>query len=206
MTEFEDGLWTRLVEEHDADGVSLTVVPERRAPRRLLVGGGATATAAIAAAAVVAFSATGGATPAYAMTQNADGSYTFTINDLATAAPELNAKFKQLGIDETVVTASASCPATTNIEDELQLNPEASMSDSWTFKPGAPSDWGDQYTGVIGAEQLPDGQIATTMEAIPPSKVPSCFPLQAFKLVQIGDSNGVPTVTAQQLTPTTPGS
>lgn len=201
MTEFEDALWERLVSDHAADAVSLT--PARRTPRRLVVGGGATATAALTAAAVIALSA-GGAAPAYAMTQNADGSYTFTINDLATAAPELNAKFKQLGIDETVVPATASCPATTDIEDELQLNPDASMHDSWTFKPGIPSYWGDQFVGVIGAEQLPDGQIATTMEAIPPSKVPSCFPLQAFKVVQTGDSGGVPTITAQQLT--APGS
>ena len=205
MTEFEDGLWTRLVEEHDADGVSLTAVPERRAPRRLLVGGGATATAAIAAAAVVAFSATGGATPAYAMTQNADGSYTFTINDLATALPELNAKFKQLGIDETVVAATTSCPATTNIEDELQLYPGESLTDTLTVYPGHKYlDPG--FTGVIGAEQLADSEIAMTMEAVPPADVPTCFPLQAFKLVQIGDSNGVPTVTAQQIPPTTPGS
>lgn len=200
MTEFEDGLWERLVCDHAADAVSLP--PERHNQRRLLVGGSAAAVATVSAAAAVAFSVTGGAAPAYAMNQNADGSYTFTINDLATAAPELNAKFKQLGIDETVVQATANCPATDDIEDELQLNPQASMSDSWTFKPGAPADWGEQFVGVIGAEQLPDGQIATTMEAIPPSKVPSCFPLQAFKMVQTGDANGVPTITAQQLTTT----
>jgi hypothetical protein len=193
MTEFEDGLWQRLVDDHAADVVSLD--PERRGQRRVLVGGGAAALATVSAAAVVAFAATGGAAPAYAMTQNADGSYTFTINDLATAVPELNAKFKQLGIDETVVPATASCPATTDIEDELQLNPHASLSDSMTVQPGVPSYWGDKYTGVIGAEQLPNGEIATTMEAIPPSKVPSCFPIQAFKLVDVG--NG--TLTQQQL-------
>jgi hypothetical protein len=75
-----------------------------------------------------------------------------------------------------------------------------------TFKLGGPNYWGDKYTGVIGAEQLPDGEIATTMEAIPPSKVPSCFPLQAFKFVQVGDAGGVGTITAQQLSPTTTGS
>lgn len=192
MSEFEDGLWRRLVEDHDADAVSLT--SKRRTARRTVVGGGATATAAVTAAAVIALSA-GGAAPAYAMTQNADGSYTFTINDLATAAPELNAKFKQLGIDETVVVATASCPPSNNIGDELQLDPEAKLTDTMTVAPGVPSYWGTKYTGVIGAEQLPDGDLATTEEAIPPSKVPSCFPLQAFKLVDIG--NG--TLTQQQV-------
>jgi outer membrane murein-binding lipoprotein Lpp len=202
MSEFEDGLWERLVSDHAADHVSLTTEPQHQ--RRLLVGGGAAALATVSAAAVVAFSVTGGAAPAYAMTQNADGSYTFTINDLATAAPELNAKFKQLGIDETVVTASASCPATDNITGELQLDPQASSSDSMTFTPGG-KNLDPGYTGVIGAEQLPDGQIAITMEAVPPADVPSCFPTRAFKLVQTGDGNGVPTVTAQQVSPTTPG-
>lgn len=201
MTEFEDALWERLVSDHAADAVSLT--PARRTPRRLVVGGGATATAALTAAAVIALSA-GRAAPAYAMTQNADGSYTFTINDLATAAPELNAKFKQLGIDETVVVATASCPPTNDIDGELQLNPAAKLTDTMTVEPGVPSYWGEKYTGVIGAEQLPDGHLATTMEAIPPSQVPSCFPLQAFRLVDVG--NG--TLTQQQVPPTTntPGS
>jgi hypothetical protein len=199
MSEFEDGLWERLVDEHGADGVSLT--PEHH-PRRLLVGGGAAALATVSAAAVVAFSVTGGATAAYAMTQNADGSYTFTINDLATAAPELNAKFRQLGIEETVVAASASCPASSNITDELQIYPGEKLTDTLTVEPGGK--WLEPgYTGVIGAEQLPDGDVAMTMEAVPPADVPACFPLQAFKLVQTGDANGVPTVTQQQLT--TPG-
>jgi outer membrane murein-binding lipoprotein Lpp len=203
MNEFEDGLWQRLVEEHDADDLSLTFGPQRRAPRRLLVGGGATATAAIAATAVIVFSATGGTPPAYAMTQNADGSYTFTINDLATAAPELNAKFKQLGIEETVVTASASCAASDNITDELQIYPGEKLTDTLTVEPGGKY-LEPGFTGVIGAEQLSDGEVAMTMEAVPPADVPSCFPLQPFKFVNVG--NG--TLTQQQLptiTPSTPG-
>lgn len=200
MTEFEDGLWQRLVDEHGADALSLE--PERHGHRRLLLGGSAGALVTASAVAVVAFAATGGATPAYAMTQNADGSYTFTINDLATAAPELNRKFEQLGIDETVVTATTSCPASNNITDELQLYPGEKLGDTLTFYPGHRYlDPG--FVGVIGAEQLAAGEIAMTIEAVPPADVPSCFPTQAFRMVQTGDDNGVPTVTAQQLTSTT---
>jgi hypothetical protein len=195
MSEFEDGLWRRLVEDHDADAVSLT--SKRRTARRTVVGGGATATAAVTAAAVIALSA-GGAAPAYAMTQNADGSYTFTINDLATAAPELNAKFKQLGIDETVVPVEASC---TNVNEFLFADPNAKMTDSFTFKPG--NKWLEPgFTGVVAAEQLSNGEVAISMGAIPPP-VPSCYSAQAFTMQQTGDANGVPTVTSVPLTPTT---
>lgn len=206
MTGFEDELWTRLVDDHGADEVRLNADPRTgRSRRPLLLGGGATAIGAAAAAAVIGFGATGGTTPAYAMTQNADGSYTFTINDLATAAPELNAKFKQLGINETVVPATASCPAasTGDISHELMLYPGASLSEALTFEPG--HKWLEPgYTGVIGAEQLPDGQIAMNMEAVPAADIPSCFPTQAVKIVRIPGTN---TLTAQQLTtPASPGS
>ena len=200
MTEFEDGLWERLLDDHAAGSVMLTQTSKDRSQRRLIVGGGATALATVSVAAVVGFAVTGGATPAYAMTQNADGSYTFTINDLATAAPELNAKFKQLGIEETVVAATAGCPATSNIGGELQLYPGERMTDTLTVEPGGK--WLDPgYTGVIGAEQLADGEVAMTIEAVPPADVPSCFPLQAFKLVATGNN----TVTAQQVSPTITG-
>ncbi|HEX3616558.1 MAG TPA: hypothetical protein VHU61_08470 [Solirubrobacteraceae bacterium] len=197
MTEFEDRLWERLVDEHGADAVTLAVEPERR-NRRALVGGSA-ALATVSAAAVVAFAATGGATPAYAMTQNADGSYTFTINDLATAVPELNAKFKQLGIEETVIPVEAGC---STVNPFLLVNPHETMSDSFTFEPGGK--WVDPgYHGVIAAEQLPDGDVAIMEGAIAPP-IPSCYSTQAFTDKQIGDANGVPTITAVPVTPSTP--
>ena len=197
MTEFEDGLWERLVADHAADAVSLT--PGRDNQHRMLVGGSAAALATASAAAVVAFAATGGATPAYAMTQNADGSYTFTINDLATAVPQLNAKFRQLGIPETVIPIEANCPTVSKF---LFAEPQQSMSDSMTFKAGGPGpEPGFAY--VVAAEQLPSGGVAMAMGAIKPP-LPSCWSTQAFTTEQIGDANGVPTITAIPVTASTP--
>lgn len=197
MTEFEDALWERLVDEHGADAVSLSAT-RKGGQRRLLVGGGAAALAAVSAT-VVGFVATGGATPAYAMTQNADGSVTVTINDLATAVPALNAKFKQMGIDETVIPVEAGC---TTVNQFLFVYPQETMTDSFTYTPGgrpAPSG----FTYVIAAEQLSDGEVAMAIGAIKPP-VPSCYSTQAFTTRQIGDANGVPTITNVPVTPSTP--
>ena len=201
MTEFEDGLWARLVEEYDADNVAMSPVRTRTSRRPLLVGGGAATVAGATVAAVLAISASTGAPPAYAMTQNADGSITVTINDLATAAPELNAKFASMGIQETVVPLEANCP---NVSHFLFADPQATKTESFTFKPGRK--WLDPgFTGVIAAEQLPNGEVAMMMGAIKPP-VPSCYSSQAFTTRQIGDANGVPTITAVPVTPSTPAS
>jgi hypothetical protein len=201
MTNFEDGLWERLVEEHDADQVSIAA-PHAQVNRRPLVIGGS-ATAAVVAAAVGIIGAVTSTPPAYAMTQHADGSVTVTINDVADAVAGVNAKFAAMGIDETVVPVESSCPDTGSLEQELQLYPEGSMSESLTFKPGIPTAWRQGgYTGVIAAEQLPNGKVAMTMEAIKPP-LPKCFPSTAYKMVpvQIGTAHGVPTVTMMQVTP-----
>jgi hypothetical protein len=66
MTAFEDGLWTRLVREHGADGVAFgTHLPERsRRPLALGLGGLGAVSAAGATVAVLSLS--GGATNAFA--------------------------------------------------------------------------------------------------------------------------------------------
>ena len=199
MTEFEDGLWARLVEEHDADGVALIPRARPTGRRPLLVGGGAATVAGATVAAVLAISASTAAPPAYAMTQNADGSITVTINDLATAAPELNAKFASMGIHETVVPVEANCQ---NVSQFLFAYPHASTMESLTFgnKWLAPG-----FTGVIAAEQLPNGEVAMMIGAIKPP-VPSCYSSQAFTTRQIGDANGVPTITDVPVSPSTPAS
>ncbi len=199
MTAFEDGLWERLVEQHDADLVSVTAPHARTRRGPLIIGGGLTAVAAATVAAVLGFGATSGTQPAYAMTQNADGSVTFTINELATAVPELNAKFAAMGIDETVVPVEANCPTSNSLGDMLQTDPQGTMSETLTFKSG--DKWlAPGYTGVVAAEQLSNGEVAMAMEAIKPP-IPSCFPTTAYQAVQIGDANGVPTVTMQVVTP-----
>ena len=198
MTAFEDGLWERLVEAHGADCVSITAPRQRSARRPVIIGGSVTALAAATAAAVVGIGAVTTAPPAYAMTQNADGSITVTINDLATAIPQLNARFAQMGVDTTIVPVTASCPDTGNINDELELDPHASMSETITL--GTQNEPG--YTGVLAAEQLPSGHVAMAMEEIKPP-IPTCFPTTAHQLVPTGENNnGVPIYKNQAVTPT----
>ena len=64
-----------------------------------------------AVAAVVLLVVTAGPTTskAYALTPTGDGSYTLTINDIATAVPELNAAFARLGIHAKAIPVTADC-------------------------------------------------------------------------------------------------
>jgi hypothetical protein len=65
MSAFDDGLWTRLVDEHEADHVTLRSVPEQRSSRPLLLGvSGVAVTVAVVLAAVL--SLTGEASNAFA--------------------------------------------------------------------------------------------------------------------------------------------
>ena len=203
MTAFEDGLWTRLVDEHDADRVCLRVGPNQSSRRPLLIGGSLTALAATAAVGTLVLTAATSAPPAYALTQNADGSITVTINDVETAAPALNARFAAMGIDETVVPVTSSCPTSGNPSGfpavPLFVDPNAKTSDTLTFTPGRRYlDPG--YTGVLAAEQLPDGEVAMAVGAIKPP-VPSCLPTTAYRVQQTGTTNGIPTFHAIPVTP-----
>ncbi len=66
MTAFDDGLWTRLVEEYGADRVAFGSVPERRSKRGLLVGASGVAAASVAGVLAAVLSLTGGASNAFA--------------------------------------------------------------------------------------------------------------------------------------------
>lgn len=66
MSAFDDGLWARLVDEHDGDRVVLGSAPDRSRRRPLLIGiSGATA-AGIAGVLTAVLSLTGGASTAFA--------------------------------------------------------------------------------------------------------------------------------------------
>jgi hypothetical protein len=66
MTAFDDGLWTRLVDEHGADRVALDPGPQRRDRRPLLLGASGVAVACVAGALAVALSLAGEASNAFA--------------------------------------------------------------------------------------------------------------------------------------------
>ncbi len=170
MGTFHDGLWARLVDEHRADHVTLSSQADGRRVRPVLISAGGVVVAMATLAVVLVLSATTSTPPAYALTQNADGSVTVTINDLTTAIPELNARFAAMGIDETVIPVKAGCSTT---GPGLVSAPGASMTDSLTITPGrthlAPGD-----TGYLAAEKLPNGKVALSVGAMKPP-LPSCF-------------------------------
>lgn len=169
MTDFDDHLWTHLVAHHDANRVTAHRLSADRRTRPLLLGGSAGVVAAIATAAALLFSGTAGTQPAYAMTPNGDGTYTISLNDIATGIPALNAKLQQLGINETVVPIETNCSASTDIPVEAG---SGSMSETVTV--------GNQYiasgqNGFLAAEQMPNGQVLLAIGTTA-GPVPSCFP------------------------------
>jgi hypothetical protein len=130
------------------------------------------AAAVIAAAAVTAVLLLGAATspqPAYALTENQDGTITVTLHDLATAIPQLNVKFARLGIEETVIPITSRCSTPAS----LLVTPAGSLNRSLTLTAGRkyllPG-----WRGVIAAKQLPGGKVGLIFGAVqgPP---PSCF-------------------------------
>jgi hypothetical protein len=66
MTAFDDGLWTRLVDEHGADRVTLGSVPKQRSKRPLLVGASAVGAVSVVGVLAAALSLAGGASNAFA--------------------------------------------------------------------------------------------------------------------------------------------
>jgi len=201
MTSFDDSLWDRLMAEHDAHLVALGApAAERPARRPLLVGGGVAVTAAATAAAVLAINAATTAPPAYALTQNPDGSVSVTINELSAAIPSLNAQFARMGINETVVPVTADCPSR-----EFRLHAYASlhMTDTWTFKP-QDSVRTPGWKGVLAAEQLPSGEVAVAQMVVP-EPIPSCLSNVAYSAPQLTGKtdHGVPMATETAVNPAT---
>lgn len=201
MTSFDETLWDRLVTDHDADLVALAgSAPERRARRPVLLGGGAAAAAATVAA-VLGINAATSAPPAYALTQNPDGSVSVTIHELSTAIPALNAEFAKMGINETVVPVTADCPPSR--EFRLHAYASLSTSDTWTFQPQdtvrTPG-----WSGVLAAEQLPSGEIAVAQMVVQ-QPVPSCFSGVAYSAPQLTGKtyHGVPLATETAINPAT---
>lgn len=145
--------------------------------------------------AVVAFlllSATSSTPPAYAITGNADGSYTLKIYTLSRDIPQLNAKLKALGIDDTVVPMTEGCPyhapnSSVNGQMSITLRPN-----HYDLAPG------DQ--GVLAARIRPDGLLTYVQGALPANHIPSCFSAHP---VQVFPGTG-PTTTSSNPTPTTP--
>lgn len=179
MTAFEDGLWTRLVDEHDADRASLPARRTHRAKRPLIGGGVAVA---IAAAAAIAITALSGPAPAYALTRNANGTITLSIYEWSRVnIRQINARFASMGSRWHVVPVTAPCatrwPPKPDYGYDI-VSSTARGAQTGTVTPGPtlaafPGVW------VIAVGQQPDGQMAfATFNMARP--MPKCLPPAAL--------------------------
>ena len=106
MTKFADELFTDLMREH---GAALDAIPRparRTLPRPVLLAAGVVGMAGAITAGVTVF----GGTPAYAVTDNGDGTVTITINQL-TGVDGANGVLRSHGDRVVVVPVRAGCPA-----------------------------------------------------------------------------------------------
>lgn len=187
MTSFEDQLWSDLASEHgDRMRASATQTaalaasmtrprPSRggrdRHPRRVrraaIVSGTALATAGATTVAVLALSASS-APPAFAVTDNSDGSVTVTLRDIS-ALSGLNAEFARRGIDAAAVPLTSTCP----IHHFPHYMPAGTNPDTYTITV-VPSQIPAGYTAVVAATQTADGKVELLQGAVH-SPAPACF-------------------------------
>jgi hypothetical protein len=150
------------------------------APRFRVVSGAMLLLATAAAAVVLALSATTSTPPAYAVVTHADGSITIMLRDLSTGIPGLNARFRQLGIPETVIPMRPGCTSPDG-SGPLVMHPDplfeynsaitVTVSSRWDVTHPAPP--GFHY--VLAAMRLPNGKLLAFIGALK-APVPSCFP------------------------------
>jgi hypothetical protein len=109
MSKFKDRLWRELVRDHGAELAQLTRPAGKRARRarpRLLAGTSVALAVAVAAVALVLSAAS--SPPAFAVSRNADGTYTVVLQKLA-AIHGANAKLASLGIRARLVEVTTGC-------------------------------------------------------------------------------------------------
>jgi DNA-directed RNA polymerase specialized sigma24 family protein len=167
-------------------------------PRTLTLTAGAAGV--IAAAVVTVTLLVGGTTstpPAFALTQNADGTVTVTLNDVAAGIPGLNAEFARLGIRERAVPIEAGCTAGPAVGYMAPLNAPGmnGMSTTFTFSSATEH---PGYTGFIAARQVGPDHVEIAMGAMQNGMIPPCFPEQTMQVIPVpesGTSTGTTTST-----------
>jgi hypothetical protein len=128
--------------------------------------------AAVVAAVVLITTAGPTTSKAYALTPNGNGSYTLTINDIATAVPQLNAAFERLGIHAKAIPVTADCVPEkgTFVPPLMSSNNAPPTTESITLSNrNVPAGW----TVYIAAEETPAGVRLTLGSTAAP--LPSCM-------------------------------
>jgi hypothetical protein len=111
MTKFSDQLFSDLMNEHGPAlaGTELTAAGRRRPVRRAaMLAGGAGTLAVGLTVGLTAFG--GGASPAYAVTKNADGTLTVAVSNPSGIAGA-NEKLHAMGVQAVLVPVGTGCPA-----------------------------------------------------------------------------------------------
>jgi len=210
MTKFEDQLFADLMTEHRTRLAGIGPGPARRIQPRVawLTGAATTVAAGAATAAVVLI---GGSSPAYAVTQNPNGTVTLSVASKAGIGPA-NTQLHVLGDPVVVVPVGADCPSINSLP-KPQLVPGGHISGSTSAtgsRSGGPTSItidiqgvpaGD--TAIVAYSTLPGGQ-ATFASAVISGPVPSCVSLPAPP-AQPGPGSGPTSGSSSGASTTSPG-
>lgn len=177
MTKFEDTLFDELMREH---GPALTAMRRpashgRLAVRPVWLTGGGIAAAGATAAGLVLFS---GGAPAYAVTQNSNGTATIAIHQLS-GIGGANAKLHALGDQVVVVPVRAGCTPVTSLTAPAPAGKVTSTSavsggQVTVNVTGIPAG----ETAVVGVEQ--HGSSTEMIMAFTTGPAPSCISIPAI--------------------------
>jgi hypothetical protein len=151
MSKFTEHLWRDLVQEH-GPALAHAERPEPgrvRRPRPRVLAGSTLALAGAGVALTLGLTATGG-TPAFAVTENGDGSVLVQINQNS-ALPQANAKLTAMGIHEQVTIYMASGAA--SVSGPVTCTPAPGVSNL----PGPPV---RVLVGTNGTEVIATGTTA----------------------------------------------
>jgi hypothetical protein len=167
MTRFADELFDDLMREHGSALAHTRVptVPKRHpAARPVLLTAGAGGLAV--AATVGSLLATGGGTPAYAVTKNSDGTVTLAVYQQSGIAAA-NAQLRQLGDDRVVVVpVKSGCPSISSLPaprvPARQITVKANGSDGSVTVAAQGIPAGDIL--VLGIEKTGTGRFQFSME------------------------------------------
>jgi hypothetical protein len=184
MSSFEDRLWRELASEHRGAlaELPLTAVPRRRRTLALPAAAAALALAAALAAALIWLTA-GHSQPAYAVTQNPNGTVTVTISQLV-GVQGANARLATLGVPVRTVPITPRCMTAAG-EYTLAHIARAQMGKIQTLYKGrygrgltiAPQAIPEGDTLVLAAREVRPGGVVALQALVYRGAAPSCLRL-----------------------------
>jgi hypothetical protein len=169
MTKFEDQLFTDLMQEYRPalEGICRPAVTRRRTvPHPAWL---ATSAVGIAGAATTTAVLLGGGSPAYAVTSNANGSVTVSVNKLA-GVSAANARLRALDFRVVLVPVGSGCPTLSSLP-KASWPPGARAGETTRTADGAVT---------VGVREIPPGDTALVPVWTQPNGV-IYFPVHLIK-------------------------